>query len=729
MDSGAAARSTPSGRRPFSATAQPGPLQPKVSVALPARPLVSPVVLPLLKATAKRHPEVQSPVQAPLRAPVQAPVQNPVEAPPRARLEPVVEAGAESVQRGTRAGRAARCGRVGVDDERETIARGRSGRERGPVAVAIGDGFRRIGADAERCMQRPVRARRARAKGASIAADGGAGGASDPDAAERADGRLRANALAARRRARLDGMIELARRYRGWTRNSLGERLGRDPGKLIPDSGVPRLDLVASLARMLDWPIGDLAEAIWIDGPELDAIEACATSTAREQPTASVASADATMTPEADRANPSVRGGQRARPALLLPAAESHGHPHAADGVRAGRGALAASRWDLTAVPQASFAELDLLACNAHRRGDPGALYRIAGAMAAAARSADERAIAANREAGAWDLRGRYSESIRAIRRGLEEASLRSDIRLTLEANLANAHYAIWHLVEAHAVATRLIDRFRQEPPRTRLERVIAAFVHYVRGNAARRGIAEASAFELGPERSDPSSRLEVPGGFADRTRAHAAERAVRDLERALEDYRRLHAEFGDPSYDAIASTCRGGIVECRVELGDMAAGEAMELILDLLADVADVATHPADDRLESFGWWAIFGCNIALRHLEGAFFHRAMAICTNKAAEIAERLDHWGIRERVFTIEHVQQRRRTAAVRRVLRPVSAAAGCDARDGETPVDGGAPVWLLDTDDLRILAGTMGRFPGFRETGWRILSSARISDED
>ena len=32
---------------------------------------------------------------------------------------------------------------------------------------------------------------------------------------------------------------------------------------------------------------------------------------------------------------------------------------------------------------------------------------------------------------------------------------------------------------------------------------------------------------------------------------------------------------------------------------------------------------------------------------------------------------------------------------------------------------------VETEDVRLLAGTMGRFPSFRDTGWRILESARI----
>ena len=34
----------------------------------------------------------------------------------------------------------------------------------------------------------------------------------------------------------------------------------------------------------------------------------------------------------------------------------------------------------------------------------------------------------------------------------------------------------------------------------------------------------------------------------------------------------------------------------------------------------------------------------------------------------------------------------------------------------------------DEEDVRTIAGTMGRFPSFRDTGWRILADARIVDQ-
>ncbi|MCH2137278.1 MAG: hypothetical protein MK101_11995, partial [Phycisphaerales bacterium] len=65
------------------------------------------------------------------------------------------------------------------------------------------------------------------------------------------------------RRARLQQLLELAMIYRGWTRKELAGALGRDPTKLVPATGNPKLDLLVELADVLDWPVGDVTECLW----------------------------------------------------------------------------------------------------------------------------------------------------------------------------------------------------------------------------------------------------------------------------------------------------------------------------------------------------------------------------------------------------------------------------------------------------------------------------------
>jgi hypothetical protein len=76
--------------------------------------------------------------------------------------------------------------------------------------------------------------------------------------------------------------------------------------------------------------------------------------------------------------------------------------------------------------------------------------------------------------------------------------------------------------------------------------------------------------------------------------------------------------------------------------------------------------------------------------------------VFTNKAVEIAERLGNWSLREQAFSMELVR-----------------------RDRHGQATGFGEDWVLDEDEVRTIAGTMGRFPSFRETGWRILSQAKI----
>lgn len=68
-----------------------------------------------------------------------------------------------------------------------------------------------------------------------------------------------------RRRDRLVHVLDLARMYRGWTRQEVAAALGREPSKMIPESGNPKLDLVMGIARLLEWPVGEVAECLWGD--------------------------------------------------------------------------------------------------------------------------------------------------------------------------------------------------------------------------------------------------------------------------------------------------------------------------------------------------------------------------------------------------------------------------------------------------------------------------------
>jgi hypothetical protein len=256
------------------------------------------------------------------------------------------------------------------------------------------------------------------------------------------------------------------------------------------------------------------------------------------------------------------------------------------------------------------------------------------------------------------------------------------DVQSMLQANLANAHYTLWHLLEARTVARDLIERLDHDADRGEATRVALALAHYVRGNVARR--------QLDDETTD---------------RSEIAQESADHLRRSIALHLDLAADFASPAYEGVANTARGGLLEVEVAMGVVEPREAIDRILAGIERVIDPATASLPgDLLESWGWWSIFGCNIALRHLDQATMHRPMAILTNKATEIANVLGNWALRERAFTLENFRRQR-----------------------IADLTGMQPDWFLDEEEIRTISGTMGRFPGFREVGWRILDAAHIFD--
>lgn len=346
----------------------------------------------------------------------------------------------------------------------------------------------------------------------------------------------------------------------------------------------------------------------------------------------------------------------------------------------------------------ATFAELDLRAQCEHRAGASEEMRRTAIAMRAAARSGHERAVAANRLAGAYDGRGRYGRVLACVREGLAERGVGSDVRLMLRVNLANANHALWNLDESRAIASSLLEDRAVREPANRLQRVAGAFCHLIRGHGHRRALQDLAHKEGAPDRAAASE---------------LAQRAIDDLERAVERYEELARAYGDGQYEGLADMARGGIVEARVVAGALSEEDAIaEVIARLERSVAaeEAGLHEAPAVREAAGWWALFGANIALGSKDARGCGRAredaartIAICTNKASEIAEELDHWPMRERTLTLEWI--RREDEARRERSRPTG--------------------WTLDEEDLRGLVGSMGRFPFFRPTGWRILDEAEI----
>ncbi len=405
------------------------------------------------------------------------------------------------------------------------------------------------------------------------------------------------------RKKRLEQLIQLAQAYKRCTRKELAETLGRDPTKLVPGKGVPKLDVVVELAGALEWPVGDVVGFLW-------------------QPRSNSA----------------------------------------------------------TTTSSGDFASLEKAAARAGRVGAHRRAIDLAKKAYASGVTPQQRVSACRREAKSWQQLGRYTDVVGALTRGLREAGTNADVRRASQSRLAGAYYALWSLVESRSIGRELVDWYQAHPARSARDRRTTAFAHFVSGHTLRRLISIETA---------------NAGGLAAAAREN--------LQRACHLFRRLAADGGDEPWEGMANTCTGGIIEAEVELGRRAPADALEELTGGLERVRDTSAVAAGACLESYGWWCIFGCNIALRHLSSEQDRQQyMAVLTNKADEIADRLDNWPMRERVFSMQYARWER--------------AVGCTGLD--------IPC-VIDTDDVRVITGTMGRFPCFRETGWRILQSAQV----
>lgn len=412
---------------------------------------------------------------------------------------------------------------------------------------------------------------------------------------------------ASERKQRLENLLHLARIARNWSRARLARALGRDPTKLVPESGNPKMDYIVALADVLEWPVGDVVSAIW-NGASAD--QASSTGETRYE--------------SVEQINDQVLDAVRA--------ADFH-----------------------TVVEKSRI------------------MYQLA-------RSNDERAHACIREAAGWDGLGRYPRVLEASKRGLAQGPLSLRLRLSLQATLANAHYTLWDLTPALGTAEVLANWYEQNPPEKRRDWKRVAYVHYVRGNTRRRLMA------LEPENRDEHIRL-----------------ARADLERSIELYESLAEELDDESLRGVANTSHGGLIELEVEDGRVSPADGVARLTDGLENVVDLdAPGLTGDWIESYGWWCIFGSNVALRHLKGRELQQAMAIFTNKALEIADRLDNWAMRERVFTMQYT-----------LHQTITETTGLDLQ------------FTIDDEDRSLITSTMGRFPNFRPVGWRILETARV----
>ncbi|MCC7292811.1 MAG: hypothetical protein IT449_12190 [Phycisphaerales bacterium] len=327
---------------------------------------------------------------------------------------------------------------------------------------------------------------------------------------------------------------------------------------------------------------------------------------------------------------------------------------------------------------EAAFEALDAVAMEAFRAADYRRMLEISQRAFVAALTAEQRALACQRQAGAWDLLGQSHKSLEMLRKGLRQVPLSDSLRLMLESNLAYELLVQGEITEARGIAQLVLDWYTEHPPTGRRDVGTQGFAYYVRGHISLRML---------------QFPLEDALPYAESARA--------DLQSASDIFSRLHTEFGDEQTSSIAHTCHGGLLEAEVALGQRSAQDVVSQIMTKL-DEADAL--PVGDMLESHGWWCIFGANLALRHLQGREQQRAIAVLTNKGLEIANRLNNWVIRERVLNMEY-----------KVHLALKDRANYDLD------------YVIDEEDLRLITGAVGQFPLFRRLGWQIIRTARVVD--
>ena len=108
---------------------------------------------------------------------------------------------------------------------------------------------------------------------------------------------------------------------------------------------------------------------------------------------------------------------------------------------------------DTTVTPshhvESSFDCLDKAVYEAHREARWNDMIDLAKAMLTKAETPKQRAIAFNRMAGGYNGLGRYANALRVMQAAITEPGIPESTRFMLHINLANAHYTLWHLVEA----------------------------------------------------------------------------------------------------------------------------------------------------------------------------------------------------------------------------------------------------------------------------------------
>lgn len=280
---------------------------------------------------------------------------------------------------------------------------------------------------------------------------------------------------------------------------------------------------------------------------------------------------------------------------------------------------------------------------------------------------------------------GRHAEAIQTIQDALRDPRDRCG-RAALLVRLADVYRRDGQFVEGRAVAGEAVSSLSSD--RSNL-------VEPLRGEAlCLRGLCGRDLIEGAVEDSDGLGRA-----------------ALSDLESArirlaIADESRIGAWPEAPTRRAaLAFVAEGAALELDAMLHPDHAASALATLLDSLEEIVEIAACPDLDRLESHGWRCVFGFALAERALrDDQRLHQTLAILSNKADEIAARVESWALRERVLVLE-----------------------CRRRHEFQRWTGREEEWLLDREDVRVVIGCIGSSRRFRSIGLSILRQATLLD--
>ncbi|MFO0873021.1 MAG: hypothetical protein U0575_03500 [Phycisphaerales bacterium] len=324
------------------------------------------------------------------------------------------------------------------------------------------------------------------------------------------------------------------------------------------------------------------------------------------------------------------------------------------------------------------YRELNRAAFAAFTEGRYEEMISLALRMQGVARTPEQRAEAALRECGGWEGLGRYEQALEAIQRGLREAHAPLGVRMRLRFDLARVYLVLGRWLDAEGIASLVLSQVTDEAARMAEIVGSTAMAFDVRGQARRwRAMAE------------PDEQLALAAG------------ARQDLTMAQTAWSQYAEQTGVSTYAAAAHTCRGAAMSNEVVLGSLPPERCIEQIMEELDAAIDVAVLPAGAWRESYGWWCVFGCEVAVwSNLTVRDAERVVGVLSAKGLELADAARNWAIRERLLTIEYLRR--------------SNTSGLHTDAGQH---------TLDTEDVQLIAGVMARFPAFRPFGWELMRRA------